>query len=185
MKKFISSHILQLFISAVMIIDFLFHLFGFYDRVSKYLLRYSLELSILSLSTIFLSIMFVIALLIALFAARKKKEKSNGMHISSQASPSRPVPLAQAADGLAAKTSVKAGKNSSYSEYCPCPANLLQFWMRMAIPSSATATMRGVRRCGALVNWRRRWARCSRLGIAGMCLMRRRGCTICGVGIIR
>ena len=55
-----------------MIIDFLFHLFGFYDRVSKYLLRYSLELSILSLSTIFLSIMFVIALLIALFAARKK-----------------------------------------------------------------------------------------------------------------
>ncbi len=72
MKKFISSHILQLFISAVMIIDFLFHLFGFYDRVSKYLLRYSLELSILSLSTIFLSIMFVIALLIALFAVRKK-----------------------------------------------------------------------------------------------------------------
>ena len=54
----------------------------------------------------------------------------------------------------------------------------------MAIPSSATATMRGVRRCGAPVNWRRRWARCSRLGIAGMCLMRRRGCTICGAGTI-
>ena len=29
---------------------------------------------------------------------------------------------------------------------------LLRFWMRMAIPSSATATMRGVRRCGALVS---------------------------------
>ena len=106
------------------------------------------------------------------------------MHISSQASPSRPVPLAQAADGLAAKTSVKAGKNSSYSEYCPCPANLLRFWMRMAMPSSATATMRGARRCGVPASWRRRWARCSRLGIAGMCLMRRRGCTICGAGTI-
>ena len=99
-------------------------------------------------------------------------------------SPSRPVPLAQAADGLAAKTSVKAGKNSSYSEYCPCPANLLQFWMRMAIPSSATATMRGARRCGVPVSWRRRWARCSRLGIVGMCLMRKLGCTICGAGTI-
>ena len=43
-------------------------------------------------------------------------------------------------------------------------------------------TMRGARRCGVLVSWRKRWARCSRLGIAGMCLMRRRGCTICGVG---
>ena len=54
----------------------------------------------------------------------------------------------------------------------------------VALLDSATATMRGVRRCGALVSWRRRWARCSRLGIAGMCLMRRRGCTICGVGTI-
>ena len=54
----------------------------------------------------------------------------------------------------------------------------------MAIPLSATATMRGARRCGALVNWRKRWARCSRLGIAGMCSMRKRGCTICGVGTI-
>ena len=29
-----------------------------------------------------------------------------------------------------------------------------------------------------------RWARCSRLGIAGMCLMRKLGCTICGAGTI-
>ena len=85
---------------------------------------------------------------------------------------------------LAGKFLAKAGKTSSYSEHYPCPAILLQFWMRMAIPSSATATMRGARRCGALVNWQRRWARCSRLGIAGMCLMRRRGCTICGAGTI-
>ena len=56
--------------------------------------------------------------------------------------------------------------------------------MKVAIQSSATATMRGARRCGVPVNWRRRWARCSRLGIAGMCLMRKLGCTICGVGII-
>ena len=35
-------------------------------------------------------------------------------------------------------------------------------------------TMHGARRCGALVSWRRRWARCSRSGIAGMCLTRRR-----------
>ena len=85
---------------------------------------------------------------------------------------------------LAGKFLAKAGKTSSYSEHYSCPAILLQFWMRMAIPSLATATMRGARRCGAPVNWRRRWARCSRLGIAGMCLMRRRGCTICGVGTI-
>ena len=85
---------------------------------------------------------------------------------------------------LAGKFLAKAGKTSSYSEHYSCPATLLQFWMRMAIPLSATATMRGARRCGALVNWRRRWARCSRLGIAGMCLMRRRGCTICGAGTI-
>ena len=65
-----------------------------------------------------------------------------------------------------------------------CRAILLRFWMKRAIPSSATATMRGARRCGAPVSWRRRWARCSRLGIAGMCLMRKRGCTICGVGTI-
>ena len=45
---------------------------------------------------------------------------------------------------------VKAGKNSSYSEYCPCPADRPQFWMRMAIPSLATATMRG----GAAVVYR-------------------------------
>ena len=85
---------------------------------------------------------------------------------------------------LAGKFLAKAGKTSSYSEHYPCPAILLQFWMRMAIPSSATAMMRGARRCGAPVNWRRRWARCSRLGIAGMCLTRRRGCTISGVGTI-
>ena len=54
----------------------------------------------------------------------------------------------------------------------------------MAMPLLATATMRGGRRCGVPVNWRKRWARCSRLGIAGMCLMRRRGCTICGAGTI-
>ena len=99
-------------------------------------------------------------------------------------SPSRPVPLAPAADGLAAKTSAKAGKTSSYSEYCPCPANLLRFWMRMAIPSSATATMRGARPLARVGLWRRRWGLCSRSAIAGMCSMRRRGCTICGVGTI-
>ena len=44
--------------------------------------------------------------------------------------------------------------------------------------------MRGARRCGVPVNWRKRWARCSRSAIAGMCLMRRRGCIICGVGTI-
>ena len=87
-------------------------------------------------------------------------------------------------DGLAAKTSAKAGKTSSYSEYCPCPANLPQFWMKMAIPSSATATMRGVRRCGVPVSWRKRWARCRRSAIVGMCLTRKRGCTICGAGTI-
>ena len=65
-----------------------------------------------------------------------------------------------------------------------CRAILLRFWMRMAMPSSATATMRGARRCGVPANWRKRWARCSRLGIAGMCLMRKLGCTICGVGTI-
>ena len=65
-----------------------------------------------------------------------------------------------------------------------CRAILLRFWMKMATPSLATATMRGARRCGALVNWRKRWAGCSRLGIAGMCLTRRRDCTICGVGTI-
>ncbi len=65
-----------------------------------------------------------------------------------------------------------------------CRAILLRFWMRMAMRSSATVTMRGARRCGVLVSWRRRWARCSRLGIAGMCLMRKRGCTICGVVFI-
>ena len=54
----------------------------------------------------------------------------------------------------------------------------------MAIPLSATATMRGVRRCGVLANWQKRWGRCSRLGIAGMCLMRKQGCTICGAGTI-
>ena len=97
---------------------------------------------------------------------------------------SRLVPLAQAADGLAAKSPAKAGKASSYSKYCPCPATLLQFWMKMAIPPSATATMRGARRCGVLVSWRRRWARCSRSATAGMCLTRKRGCTICGVGTI-
>ena len=85
---------------------------------------------------------------------------------------------------LAGKFLAKAGKTSSYSEHYSCPVALLQFRMRMAIPLSATATMRGVRRFGVLVSWRKRWARCSRLGIAGMCLMRKLGCTICGVGII-
>ena len=35
-----------------------------------------------------------------------------------------------------------------------------------------------------LYSLRKRWAGRSRLGIAGMCLMRNRGCTICGAGII-
>ena len=65
-----------------------------------------------------------------------------------------------------------------------CRATLLQFWMKVAISSLATATMRGARRCGVPANWRKRWARCSRSAIAGMCLMRRRGCTICGAGTI-
>ena len=85
---------------------------------------------------------------------------------------------------LAGKFLAKAGKTSSYSEHYSCPATLLRFWMKVAIQSSATATMRGARRCGVLANWRKRWARCSRLGIAGMCLMRKRGCIICGAGII-
>ena len=63
-----------------------------------------------------------------------------------------------------------------------CRAILLRFWMRMAIPPSATATMRGARRCGVPVSWRRRWARCSRSAIAGMCTTKKRGCIICVVG---
>ena len=98
-------------------------------------------------------------------------------------SPSRPVPLAQAAAGLAAKSPAKAGKTSSYSEYCPCPANLLRFWMRMAIRSSATAMMRGARRCGVPVSWRKRWARCSPSGIAATSMTKKRGCIISEVDI--
>ena len=64
------------------------------------------------------------------------------------------------------------------------PVESLQFLMRMEMLLLVICMMRRARRCGALVIWRRRWARCSRLGIAGMCLMRKRGCTICGVGII-
>ena len=98
-------------------------------------------------------------------------------------SPSRPVPLAQAAAGLAAKSPAKAGKTSSYSEYCPCPANLLRFWMRMAIRSSATAMMRGARRCGVPVSWRKRWATCSPSGIAATSMTKKRGCIISEVDI--
>ena len=65
-----------------------------------------------------------------------------------------------------------------------CRATLLRFWMKVAIPPSATATMRRVRRCGVPVSWRKRWARCSRSAIADMCLMRKLGCTTSGVGII-
>ena len=64
------------------------------------------------------------------------------------------------------------------------PVESLQFLMRMEMLLLVICTMRGARRCGVPVSWRRRWARCSRLGIAGMCLMRRRGCTICGAGTI-
>ena len=64
------------------------------------------------------------------------------------------------------------------------PVESLQFLMRMEMLLLVICMMRRARRCGALVIWRRRWARCSRLGIAGMCLMRKRGCTICGVGTI-
>ncbi len=64
------------------------------------------------------------------------------------------------------------------------PVESLQFLMRMEMLLLVICTMRGARRCGALVSWRKRWARCSRSAIAGMCLTRRRGCTICGVGII-
>ena len=48
-------------------------------------------------------------------------------------SPSRPVPLAQAADGLAAKTSEKAGKTVPYDEYEPCPVSLLRFWIQLRL----------------------------------------------------
>lgn len=48
-------------------------------------------------------------------------------------SPSRPVPLAQAADGLAAKTSAKAGKTVPYDEYEPCPVSLLRFWIQLRL----------------------------------------------------
>ena len=64
------------------------------------------------------------------------------------------------------------------------PVESLQFLMRMEMLLLVICTMRGARRCGVPVSWRRRWARCSRLGIVGMCLMRKLGCTICGVGII-
>ena len=64
------------------------------------------------------------------------------------------------------------------------PVESLQFLMRMEMLLLVICTMRGARRCGVPVSWRRHWARCSRLGIVGMCLMRRLGCTICGVGII-
>ena len=92
------------------------------------------------------------------------------------------IALVTGATGALGKVLAKAGKTSSYSEHYPCPANLPQFWMKMAIPSSATATMRGARRCGVPASWQKRWARCSRSGIAGMCLMRRRGCITCGAG---
>ena len=98
-------------------------------------------------------------------------------------SPSRPVPLAQAAAGLAAKSPAKAGKTSSYSEYCPCPANLLRFWMRMAIRSSATAMMRGARRCGVPASWPEHWALCSPSGIAATSMTKKRGCIISEVDI--
>ena len=64
------------------------------------------------------------------------------------------------------------------------PVESLQFLMRMEMLLLVICTMRGARRCGVPVSWRRRWARCSRLGIVGMCLMRKLGFTICGVGII-
>ena len=64
------------------------------------------------------------------------------------------------------------------------PVESLQFLMRMEMLLLVICMMRGARRCGALVNWRRRWARCSRSAIAGMCLMRKLGCTTSGVGII-
>lgn len=73
MKKFLSSHIMQLFISSVVIINILFHLTGFYDGLSKYLLRYSLNLSSHSLSTIFLASMLGISIIMALFIIRKNK----------------------------------------------------------------------------------------------------------------
>ena len=64
------------------------------------------------------------------------------------------------------------------------PVESLQFLMRMEMLLLVICTMRGARRCGVPVSWRRRWARCSRSAIAGMCLTRKLGCTICGVGII-
>ena len=63
------------------------------------------------------------------------------------------------------------------------PVESLQFLMRMEMLLLVICTMRGARRFGVQASWRRRWARCSRLGIAGMCLTRRRDCTIFVIGI--
>ena len=51
------------------------------------------------------------------------------------------------------------------------PVESLQFSMRMEMLLLVICTMRGARRCGVPVSWRKHWARCSRLGIADMCLM--------------
>ena len=50
--------------------------------------------------------------------------------------------------------------------------------------SLAMLTTHGVRRLARVVRWQVRWGLCSRSAIAGMCLMRKLGCIICGVGII-
>ena len=39
-------------------------------------------------------------------------------------------------------------------------------------------------RCGVLANWRKRWARCSRLGIAGMSTTKKPSCIISEVDIM-
>ena len=64
------------------------------------------------------------------------------------------------------------------------PVESLQFLMRMEMLLLVICTMRGARRCGVPVSGRKRWARCSRSAIAGMCSMRKRGCIISKVGIL-
>ena len=65
-----------------------------------------------------------------------------------------------------------------------CKGMLLRFSMRLETLLLAMCMMLGVSPLGRMGLWQRRWGRSTRLGIAGMCLMRKRGCTICGVGTI-
>ena len=64
------------------------------------------------------------------------------------------------------------------------PVESLQFLMRMEMLLLVICTMRGARRCGVPVSWRRRWARCSRSAIAGMSTTKKPSCIISEVDIM-